>query len=187
MLEREREIEIEQIIVEVLCDLDIKTYPISITNLANQLGIKFVSYSSLSIEEKALAKAASDDAFHVRTHDFMNTRIVVDDSMGAYFNRSRFSGGHEIGHIILEHTEDTPNREAEANYFSGYLLAPHPLVLKCKPGWSISDVFGVSDSCAYIAKAQAVARKSENSPWRAHEQWILDNAQWKEGGLLGSI
>lgn len=186
-LSRERQIEIEYATVELLQDFNVNEFPISISKLAELLGIKLVPCSSLSQEERNLALAASNDAFHVRTYDFMHTCIVFDDTNGAYYHRSRFSGGHEIGHIVLEHNERTPNREREADYFSGYLLAPHPLVIRCRKGFSISDVFGVSSDCASYARRQADARLREGAPWRPHEKWLLDNAVWKGGGLLGSI
>lgn len=173
--------------VELLEDFDIVQFPMSIARMAEALGVKLVPYSSLPDEEKKLAFAASGDAFHVRTRDFTDTCVVFDDTHGPYFNRSRFSGGHEIGHIALGHREDTPDREREADYFSGYLFAPHPLVLKCKPNFSLGEVFGVSDDCASFAYDQAQARRRENVSWRPHEQWLLENAVWKGGGLSGRV
>lgn len=114
----------------------------------------------------------------------MWTRIVVADMNGTYYCRSRFSGGHEVGHIVLEHNENTPDREREADYFSGYLLSPHPLVLRHRFE-DVADTFGVSGPCAHFAWDQAQTRKREGGPWRPHEQWLLDNVVWKGGGLVG--
>lgn len=186
-LTRERQIEIEIAAVELLQDFGLTNFPVSIKQLAEALGINLVPCSSLSEDEKKLAFAASKDAFHARTDDFMDVRIVFDDANGSYYLRSRFSGGHEVGHVVLAHREDTPDREREADYFSGYLLAPHPLVLNCPVGYSVSEVFGVSEKCAQFACDQARARKSEGGPWLPHEQWLLDNIVWKGGGLLACI
>lgn len=183
---RARQIEIEIEAVTLLQDLGINRYPMSIQNLAEGLGIELVKYSSLSKEERALAKAASDDAFHVRTANFYETRIVLDDR-GAYYFRSRFSGAHEIGHIWLEHQEGTADREAEADYFAGYILVPHPLVLSIPEGESISDLFGVSGLCANYAKDQAQSRRREGASVRPHERWLLDNVAWEGGGLVGRL
>lgn len=182
---REREIEIETVAVDVLCDFELTHYPVSIKEIAESLGVKLVPYSSLSATDKKLAFAASDDAFHARSWDFSEASIVFDDTAGAYFNRSRFSGGHELGHILLEHREDTPNREKEADYFLGYLLAPHPLVLKCGSSCNLSEVFGISGACAAVASSQAQVRRTEGGPWRPHEKWLIENAIWKGGGLIG--
>lgn len=184
VLTRERQIEIEIAAVELLEDFGLTDYPVSITRVAEALGIKLVPYSSLSEDEQGLAFAASGDAFHARTCDFMDVRIAFDDTNGSLFLRSRFSGGHEVGHVILAHRENTPRREREADYFAGYLLAPHPLVLNRPAGHSLSEVFGVSEKCAAFALDQAEIRKAEGGPWLPHEQWLLDNIVWKGGGLL---
>lgn len=186
MLTRVRQIEIEIEAVTLLQDLGISRYPMSVQDLAEGLGIELVKYSSLSEEERALAKAASDDAFHVRTANFYETRIVLDDR-GAYYFRSRFSGAHEVGHIWLEHREDTVDREAEANYFAGYILVPHPLVLSASAPGSISDLFGVSGQCADFAQDQARVRLGEGGPRRPHEKWLLDHVVWEGGGLVGRL
>ena len=186
MLTRARQIEIEIEVVTLLQELGINRYPMSVQDLAEGLGIELVKYSSLSVEERALAKAASDDAFHVRTANFYETRIVLDDR-GAYYFRSRFSGAHEIGHIWLEHREGTADREAEADYFAGYLLVPHPLVLTASAGESVSDLFGVSGQCADYAQDQARVRLREGASVRPHERWLLDNVVWEGGGLVGRL
>lgn len=173
--------------VELLEDFGIAQFPMSVERVAEALGIDLIPYLSLSDDERSLAFAVSGDVFHIRTPDFMGVRVAFDDTRGAYFNRSRFSGGHEIGHVVLGRSEDTPGREREADYFSGYLLISHPLVLRCKPGFSLGEVFGVSDDCAAFAYNQAQARKREGVPWRPHEKWLLENAVWEGGGLLGRI
>lgn len=181
---KERQIEIEIAAVELLQDFGLTNFPVSITQVAEALGIKLIPYSSLSEDERGLALAASGDAFHVRTDDFTSVRIAFDDTAGSHFLRSRFSGAHEVGHVLLAHREDTPDREREADYFAGYLLIPHPLVLNSPEGHSLSEVFGVSERCASLALDQAEARKAEGVPWLPHEQWLLDNIVWKGGGLL---
>ena len=152
------------------------------------LQIGQVPYSTLSDTEKKLAILASQDkAFNVTSHDYMRAQIVFDDTRGSHFYRSRFSGGHETGHIWLEHEESTPNREAEADYFSGYLLAPHPLIIAMGNSdvTAVSERFGISGDCAAFAIDQANARSREGGTWRPHEKWLLKNVQWKGGGLFG--
>lgn len=186
-LNREREIEIEAAAIELLQDFGLNRFPVSIAEVARALGVELIPYTSLPGSERDLAFAASCDAFHVRTHDFMNVCIVFDDAQGTLFNRSRFSGGHEIGHIVLEHKEGMPDCEREADYFAGYLLAPHPLVLKCRSNFSLSEVFGVSGECASFAYDQAQIRLREGGPLRSHEKWLLEKAVWRGGGLLGKF
>lgn len=187
LLSRKRQVEIEESIIEMFQDFGIKpTYPMSIQRTAEILGIKVVPYSSLSDEERVMAYAASSDAFHIRTSNFMDIRIIVDDTCGAYFYRSRFSGAHELGHIWLAHKEDQPNIEEEANYFAGYFLAPHPLILTSPANTNFAEAFGVSIDCASFAYNQANSRVNEGS-WRPHEQWLLEKSTWIGGGLLSQM
>ncbi len=168
----------------MLEDYDLASYPISIQRVTTALGIELVPYSSLN-DESDLAISASDDAFNITNRDFTLAKLAFNDTRGSFFARARFSGGHEIGHIHLEHRENTPDREDEANYYSGYLLAPHPLVLATPKGCSVADRFGVSQACADIARHQAELRQREGGPWRPFEKWLLKNARWRGGGLLG--
>lgn len=188
MVARVRQIEIELAVVELLEEYDLGTYPISLCKVMDTLQIALVPYSRLGEGEKKLAILASQDkAFNVTSRDYMRAQVVFDDSRGSHFYRSRFSGGHETGHIWLEHEENTPNREGEADYFAGYLLAPHPLVIAMgKPSVTeVSERFGISKDCAAFAIDQADARRREGRPWRSHEKWLLENTQWKGGGLFG--
>lgn len=185
MLTRERQIEIENVVVELLEDYGITNYPISIQTLARKLGIELLPYSQ--IEESALrvARLASEDAFSTSSVNYFFTTIAFEDR-GSYFYRTRFSGAHEIGHIVLEH-KDGNNRiaEEEADYFAGYLLAPHPLILAANNKHHVADRFGVSGSCASFACDQAILRSREGQLWRPHEKWLLDNITWEGGGLAG--
>ncbi len=188
MVSRARQIQIEIATVELLGEYGLSAYPVSIRTVLETLQVEMVPYSVLSDEEKQLALLASrDKAFNITSRDYLRAQVVVDDTQGFNFNRSRFSGGHETGHIWLEHEEDTPNREAEADYFSGYLLAPHPLVIAMgNPSVDeVSERFGISRDCASFAIDQANARRREGGPWRSHEKWLLENAQWRGGGLVG--
>lgn len=187
MVARARQIEIERAVALLLEDYGLSNYPISIRAVLEALQVDLVPYSSLGGKEQELVLLASQDkAFNITSHDYTRAQVVLDDTHGSYFYRSRFSGGHEAGHLWLEHEEDTPDLEAEANYFAGYLLAPHPLIIAMKDASAaeVSERFGISESCASCAVAQSNARKREGAPWRPHEQWILEHVQWKGGGLL---
>ena len=57
---------------------------------------------------------------------------------------------HEIGHIYLGHFENDDlsyeEKEAEANFFAKYSIAPPPLVniAKCESPWDVAIIFDVS-------------------------------------------
>lgn len=185
MLERLRQKELEQIVVDMLEDYGLTTYPMSIQSVAHKLGIKLAPYSSLDERTRELALNASSDAFTVTDVEYSSVVMAFNDMKGSNFYRSRFSGAHEIGHIVLDHREDDPTSEAEADYFAGYLLTPHPLILTMPEGESVSERFGVSSWCADFARDQAQRRCKEKPCWEPHEKWLLDNAEWKGGGLIG--
>ena len=60
---------------------------------------------------------------------------------------------HEIGHIVLDHSEGSELAEKEANFFAKYSLAPPVLIHKfnLKDELSISQSFDISNKAAYYA------------------------------------
>ena len=60
---------------------------------------------------------------------------------------------HEIGHIVLDHTEESELAEAEVNFFAKYALVPPVLVYKLniKSPNKISEIFDVSIQAGYYA------------------------------------
>lgn len=184
-LTRERQVDIEVMIKELIEDYALVEYPQSITRTAKVLGVDLRPYSSLNQSCQALARSASEDAFSVTTADMSIAAIVFEDSEGSMHGRARFSGAHELAHIVLGHSEDDPLREPEADYFAGYFLAPHPLVMRMPEGITVAERFGVSAWCADFAIDQATDRRREGEPWLPHEEWLIENIVWRGGGLLG--
>ena len=60
---------------------------------------------------------------------------------------------HEIGHIVLDHSEDSELAEKEVNFFAKYALVPPILVhkLKIDNPTDIAEIFGVSFEAACYA------------------------------------
>ena len=60
---------------------------------------------------------------------------------------------HEIGHIVLDHTEDSELAEKEVKFFAKYALAPPVLIhkLKLDNPESISQIFEISYEAACYA------------------------------------
>ena len=60
---------------------------------------------------------------------------------------------HEIGHIILDHSEDSELAEKEVKFFAKYALVPPVLVhkLKLDNPMDIADIFDVSFEAACYA------------------------------------
>ena len=84
------------------------------------------------------------DAFTVRGGE----RYVVCYREGGNPARLNFTLAHELGHILLHHTEDTVADEAEANCFAGHLLCPSVAVDGMPPE-------KVATTC-YVSKSAAV-------------------------------
>ena len=60
---------------------------------------------------------------------------------------------HEIGHILLDHTQDSELAEKEVNFFAKYALAPPPLIhaLHIDNTTALKNFFDVSDEVARYA------------------------------------
>lgn len=185
MLERQRQKEIERAVIELLEDYDLAKYPISVGAVAEALKVRVVPYSTLDSHTQNMAFSVSNDAFTIADAEYSLTTLAVNDVSGSNYNRTRFSGAHELAHIFLGHNEKSPCREEEADYFAGYLLAPHPLILTLPKDAAVAERFGISGQCASFDIDQANRRCKESSFWEPHEQWLVNNAVWRGGGLIG--
>ena len=50
-----------------------------------------------------MAFSVSNDAFTIADAEYNLTTLAVNDVSGSNYNRTRFSGAHELAHIFLEH------------------------------------------------------------------------------------
>lgn len=135
---------------EVIIECNVKKFPIDCFNLLKHYGYKFYSYSELYEKNKELYDMCmfySEDAFRSGS---MNL-IAYNDKKPK--KRIRFSLMHELGHHVLEHKNDTPENESEANFFANNMLAPRIAIYYTKK-WSIDDIsrlFNTSSSVAQYA------------------------------------
>lgn len=81
--------------------------------------------------------------------------IVLYNEDVADWRRRNFTLAHELGHIFLNHTDDGPAEEQEADAFAAQLLLPRILVDQLARMWNgqltadeLSDIFGVSRAAA---------------------------------------
>ncbi|MCD8307285.1 MAG: ImmA/IrrE family metallo-endopeptidase [Clostridia bacterium] len=113
------------------------SYPINAFAVAKDLGIIVVPYSSLADDMMEKCMQESKDGFYY-PGDFFDDENTTDH---IYYNDSQVESRitytilHEIGHVVLDHEPttnrgliDDDRREAEANFFAKYILAPPPLV-----------------------------------------------------------
>ena len=99
--------------------------------------------------EKVLA-IGGEDGFVVEKMDG-SFFIFYNDEKG--YGRINNTIMHEIGHIILEHTEDSELADKEVKFFAKYALAPPVLIdkLALKDVFSIANVFDISHEAAGYA------------------------------------
>lgn len=163
------------------------TYPLDIDALAARMGVSFTPYRDSSTYEGYLAMNASTDAFTLLTPDY--SYVEVHYNLAGYSGtRLAFSKGHELGHIYLDHGSRTDRHaEDEADYFSGYLLAPHPLIQKHGLRGSVARTFGVGSWCADIAIKQLDERLRWGGPAKEHEIRLIrmSTILLEGGGRLG--
>lgn len=179
--------EIEIKVVNLLEDyLGEVVYPLDIDALIEKMGIIVTPYPEHDAYKRQCALSASKDAFSLCSPSYEYAEIMFNPN--AYSKtRSSFSKGHEVGHIYLEHLDlNDPLSENEADYFSGYLLAPHPLIAKYRLEDKIAQSFCVGDWCADVSLNQLNDRKRHGGPLKEHEQRLLSIASMKGGSYMSN-
>ncbi len=148
-LSNERYEEIKQKSVDILEKYNICCVPISGFEIATQMGVKVIPYSSFDVHIQELMKKKSIDGFTGINCGKYN--IFYNDSKP--YKRINNTIMHEIAHIVLDHLEESELAEAEANFFAKYTLAPPPLIhkLNLKSPEEIEKIFDISYEAACYA------------------------------------
>ena len=92
--------------------------PIVFDSLQNYSSITGIPMSELTANQKA------DNGFLYKHRNF----IMVLHNEFHCKQRSNFTDGHELGHIVLGHKKDNTDEEIEANFFSAQILMPTALI-----------------------------------------------------------
>lgn len=142
--------EIKKSVVKLYSELCVHCIPVDCFEICEKLHIRLVPYSSEPTEKRKVFKFFSKDGFSYLTMDD-EWVIYYDDTMPNA--RIRFTIMHEIGHIVLDHTEHSDLAESEANFFAQYALAAPPLIHCIKPEdyMDIAREFNISKECALYA------------------------------------
>ena len=141
---------IKQVVVNLFACYDIRCVPVSAFELASKMGIIVIPYSSIPENKRHMLFRESEDGF------------VVERAIGEwyiYYNDKKDYGRinntimHEIGHIALNHSEDSELAEKEVKFFAKYALAPPVLIHKLglKDALDIYNHFNVSFEAADYA------------------------------------
>ena len=149
-LSHERYEEIKQIVVNLFVEYNVCCVPVNGFELATKMGILVVPYSAIPESKRWLLFKKSEDGF------------CVEKSVGEWFiyyndqkNYGRINNTifHEIGHIVLDHSEDSELAEKEVKFFAKYALVPPVLVHKLRLNHpaDIEVIFEVSHEAACYA------------------------------------
>ena len=149
-LSHQRYEEIKRIIVGLFIKYDVTCVPVNGFELATKMGVKIIPYSAVPVAKRCLLFKKSEDGFCVEK-SFGEWYIYYNDEMD--YRRINNTIMHEIGHIVLDHSEDSELAEKEVRFFAKYALVPPVLVHKFKldDPHAIADVFEVSFEAACYA------------------------------------
>lgn len=149
-LSYERYEEIKRIIVDLFVRYDVTCVPVNGFELATKMGIKVIPYSAIHESKRWLLLKKSEDGFCLEKKAGQWFIYYNDQKDYRRINNTIF---HEIGHIVLDHSEDSELAEKEVKFFAKYALAPPVLIhkLKLDNPTDIADIFAVSYEAAGYA------------------------------------
>lgn len=142
--------EIKRVVVEMYRKYKIFCTPVSAFEIATKMGIKVIPYSSYPQKVQRLLLKKSEDGFSVQLQNG-EWQIYYNDAKS--YGRTNNTLMHEIGHIVLDHSEDSELAESEVKFFAKYALAPPVLIHKLRltnPA-EIADSFQISYEAAEYA------------------------------------
>lgn len=149
-LSNKRYEEIKQIVVNLFVKYDVCCVPVNGFELATKMGIKAIPYSAINESKDWLLLKKSEDGFSVEK-SIGEWYIYYNDKKD--YGRINNTIMHEIGHIVLDHSEDSELAEKEVRFFAKYALVPPVLVHKLKlnnPN-DIANTFNISFEAACYA------------------------------------
>lgn len=117
--------EIKKIVVDLFVSYNVSCVPVNAFELASKMGIKVVPYSAISKTKRYLLFKESEDGFCVERTSGDWFIYYNDQKDYGRINNTIF---HEIGHIVLDHSEDSELAEKEVKFFAKYALVPPVLV-----------------------------------------------------------
>lgn len=111
---------------------------------------EFASRLGITVADFTNEHSESDTGFTV--YDTLNQRWLMFYNDTKCETTIRFTIAHELGHIVLKHTEDTLIADKEANCFARNVLCPVPI--RCELELLTQDdyclAFNISDAMAQV-------------------------------------
>lgn len=112
--------EIKDLVLQLLDECNVDSLPVNLKSILKLHGILLLT-SEEAVEHKILKFAYND--FDGKTI-YINGMYFIIYNQKHVIGRRRWTIAHELGHIFLEHGEQSRVNEAEANYFAKELLMP---------------------------------------------------------------
>ena len=124
--------------------------PINSFEIAVKIGAKVIPYSAYPLKTRLLLLKKSEDGFCIEKE---NGEWFIFYNDYKPYGRINNTLMHEIGHIVLDHTEDSELAESEVKFFAKYALAPPVLIhkLSLSNPLDISNTFDISLEAAQYA------------------------------------
>ena len=151
-LSNERLEEIKKIIVNMFIQYGVSCVPINGFEIAIKMGVKVIPYSAFTESKRVLLMKKSEDGFSAEKNSGEWYIYYNDEKEYGRINNTIM---HEIGHIILDHSEDSELAEKEVKFFAKYALVPTVLVhkLELDNPYDISNIFEISFEAARYAQS----------------------------------
>ena len=111
-------------VTEVYKICQIKKIPIDCIEVLRILNIQLIPYGRLSQDKLNACMKISPDAFCMNETIYYNSNNI--------YTRIRFSIMHELGHILMNHAANDPDKEQEADLFASWMLSPRVDLILCK-------------------------------------------------------
>lgn len=98
--------EIKRVVVKMFADYGVSCVPISGFEIAKKMGVKVIPYSARPESVQQLMRKESLDGFSIEKEEGEWYIFYNDDDEHDY-GRVNNTIMHEIGHIVLDHSEDS--------------------------------------------------------------------------------
>lgn len=143
--------EIKDLVLQLLDECSVGSLPVNLKSILKVHGILLLT-SEEAVKYKILKFAY---------HDFDGKTIYINGMYFIIYNskhiigRRRWTIAHELGHIFLEHEEQSRVNEAEANYFAKELLMPMAVLVEM----GATSVEDASKTCNVTGEASKNRQK----------------------------
>ena len=164
--------EIERNVARLFLISNVNRYPVDPMQIAHERGYDLVPFTQMPKEVKS--ELIFKDIDGISHYDPERNKFVVYYRRSGTEERLRFTIGHEIGHIRMNHRHESELARRIADYYSAYMLAPTPWIghAGCKDYTDVAKTFFLSDPCAKIC-FERYKRRSKLPYTKKHEETLL--------------